>query len=144
MKWMLKMIVVSLALCTCARSQVLAGTIIVNLEGINTSKGGEVYTAIFTKQNFLKFGEQLFGKVTPVSGNHLQIVFENVPAGSYGIASFQHTDGSELLSKNFLGIPKEPLGFSRNPRIRFGPPDFEEVKITIGSTETVRISINMK
>jgi len=144
MKQGLKLIIMGIVLFCFGGSKALAGTIIVNLEGLSTSKSGKAYTALFIKQNFLKSDEQYLGSIIPVTSNKAQIIFENVPAGSYGIASFQDIDGSEDLSKNFLGIPKEPMGFSRNPRIRFGPPDFEDVKITIRSNETVQITINMK
>ncbi len=123
---------------------IFGGTIIVNLEGISTTKGGKVYTAVFDQKNFLKFGEHIFGNIKPVTANQAQVVFENVPAGSYGIATFQDVDGNEDLSKNLLGIPKEPMGFSRNPRIMFGPPNFKEAEIIIQSNETVQITIKLK
>lgn len=144
MRRILKLVILSVGFCLLLSVKANAGTIIVNLEGIKTSKGGKVFTAVFVKQTFLKFGQHLFGNIKAVSASQTQIVFEGVPAGTYGIATFQDTDGSEDLSKNFLGIPTEPMGFSRNPRIMFGPPDFEEAEISLKSNETVQITINLK
>ncbi len=144
MKKNIQLIVLSFVLASTAVTRVWAGTIIVNLEGLSTTKGGMVYTAVFLEKNFLKFGQHVFGNVKPVTANQTQIVFEHVPAGTYGIATFQDIDGSENLSKNLLGIPKEPMGFSRNPRIRFGPPDFKDAEISLGSNETVEVTIKMK
>lgn len=144
MKQILKLTLLSLVWSSITVPSGFAGTIVVNLEGLSTSKGGKVYTAIFIKQNFLKFGEHLLGNIKPVTANSTQIIFDNVPAGSYGIAAFQDVDGSEDLSKNFFGIPKEPMGFSRNPRILFGPPGFVETEITVNSNQTVQITIQMK
>jgi uncharacterized protein (DUF2141 family) len=144
MNWRLGLIIIGLILVLFNAKRSFAGTIIVNIDGIIPSKGGKIYTAIFTKQNFLKFGEQVFGNIQAVTTSGIQIVFDNVPEGSYGVASFQDSDGSEDLTKNFFGVPTEPMGFSRNPRIRFGPPAFEDVEITVGLKETVQITIQMK
>lgn len=35
------------------------------------------------------------------------------------------SNAQQTLSTNFIGIPKEPYGFSNNPGSAFGLPDFE-------------------
>ena len=42
-----------------------------------------------------------------------------------------------------MAIPREGFGFSRNPRIRMGPPSFEEVRFEVSGTG-VRQTIQMK
>lgn len=42
------------------------------------------------------------------------------------IAVFQDINGDGKLTKNALGLPMEPYGFSNNARSRFGPPPFNE------------------
>ena len=42
-----------------------------------------------------------------------------MPFGEYAIAGFQDLDGNGVLTGNFLGIPKEPVGFSGDSKIRF-------------------------
>mgnify|MGYP003312824800 CR=1 FL=1 len=49
-----------------------------------------------------------------------------VPFGEYAIAGFQDLDGNGVLTGNFLGIPKEPVGFSGDAKIRFGPPKWND------------------
>ncbi len=46
--------------------------------------------------------------------------------GTYAISIFHDIDGDDELNKNFFGIPTEPFGFSNNPRMTFGPPNFKE------------------
>lgn len=52
------------------------------------------------------------------------------PTGPSAIAVFQDLDGDGRLSKNLLGIPVEPYGFSGGARGIFGPPDFKEALVT--------------
>ena len=47
------------------------------------------------------------------------------------IAVFQDLDGNGVLTKNGLGIPTEPYGFSNNARGTFGPPSFGKAQFTV-------------
>ena len=62
--------------------------------------------------------------------------------GVYALAVIHDENGNGRLDK-FMGIPREGFGFSRNPRIRMGPPRFEEVRFELG-TGRVRQSVQIK
>jgi outer membrane protein len=47
-----------------------------------------------------------------------------------------------VLDKNFIGIPKEPLGISRRYRPK-GPPSFERARLTIPEDATVPVDIEI-
>jgi len=66
-----------------------------------------------------------------------QMRLSGVSPGSYAVSVFHDENANRKLDK-FAGIPKEGFGFSRNPRIRFGPPRFDRVSIelTPGFTRT--------
>lgn len=74
----------------------------------------------------------------------MQIVFDKVPPGTYGVVSFQDINKDKQLASNFVGYPTEPIGFSRDAQIRFGPPDFDDAKISIEANKTVSIDIHLK
>jgi uncharacterized protein (DUF2141 family) len=57
--------------------------------------------------------------------------FAAVPPGDYAIAAFHDENGNARLD-TLAKVPREGFGFSRNPPIRFGPPRFEEVRVTVG------------
>ena len=57
--------------------------------------------------------------------------FEGLPEGDYAISGFHDEDGDGELKKNFLGIPQEPIGLSRDARGRFGPPEFSDAVFTL-------------
>jgi uncharacterized protein (DUF2141 family) len=120
------------------------GTVVINVQQIQSDKGGEVSAGIFKKENFPKVGKQMIGAEKPVTGNSLQIIFEKVPVGEYGVVAFQDIDKNKDLKTNFVGFPKEPIGFSNNAIIKLGPPDFDEAKVKVEAGKTLTLSITLK
>jgi uncharacterized protein (DUF2141 family) len=71
------------------------------------------------------------------------ITFSQLPHGSYGIAAFHDENSDFQLNTNFLGIPKEGIGFSNNPIIWTGGPDYETMKFSF-TPEQNTIAIRIK
>lgn len=120
------------------------GKVILNVQGIQVSKGGEISAGIFKNENFPKVGKQFIGKEIAVSTEQMQIVFDNVPIGIYAMVAFQDIDKNKKLKSNFVGFPTEPIGFSRDARIKLGPPDFNDTKVEIQQGKTLTISIILR
>lgn len=53
-----------------------------------------------------------------------------VPAGDYAIAIIHDENGNGKLD-TFAGIPREGVGFSRNPVLRFGAPAFRSASFPV-------------
>lgn len=67
--------------------------------------------------------------------------FANLPAGEYAVAIVHDENGNNKLD-TFAGIPKEGIGFSRNPSFSFGPPSFDRVLFVAqgaGTSQRVKI-----
>jgi uncharacterized protein (DUF2141 family) len=127
-----------------ARVNAQTGRLIVNVQNIDNAKGGELSTGIFIKENFPKVGKQLLASVNNVTASQMQIVFDKVPMGNYGVVSFHDVDKDKKLKSNLVGYPLEPIGFSRDAKIKFGPPDFDDAKITIEPNKTLTINIILR
>lgn len=56
--------------------------------------------------------------------------FEGLSPGGYALALIHDANGNGRLD-TFAGIPREGFGFSRNPRIRFGPPGFAAARFVM-------------
>ncbi|MCF8706780.1 DUF2141 domain-containing protein [Rhizorhapis sp. SPR117] len=70
------------------------------------------------------------------------IVFPALPEDVYALSVLHDENANDRLD-TFLGIPKEGIGFSRNPRLHFGPPRFSAVELD--SADGARLSqIKMK
>ena len=62
--------------------------------------------------------------------------------GAYAV-SVLHDENRNGELETFLGIPREGFGFSRNPRVRFRAPGFEQVRMNFPAGFT-RLSIRMQ
>jgi uncharacterized protein (DUF2141 family) len=63
-----------------------------------------------------------------------------VEAGAYAISIFQDENRNGELDSNFIGIPKEPYGFSNNLK-KMRPPSFEEALFEYEANEVVEINL---
>ncbi|MFA6014281.1 MAG: DUF2141 domain-containing protein [Gallionellaceae bacterium] len=70
-------------------------------------------------------------------------LIKNVPAGKYAVAVFADLNGNGELDSNFVGIPKEPVGISRNAQGKFGPPKFSDAVFAVGDGVTA-LAIELK
>ena len=81
------------------------------------------------------------GSIQPAGPEDFTATFK-LPDGTYAVGVFHDVDGDEALSKNFLGIPTEPFGFSNNVRGRFGPPSFKDASISITADMAIIIALD--
>ncbi|UZK71064.1 DUF2141 domain-containing protein [Sphingomonas sp. S1-29] len=63
--------------------------------------------------------------------------FDALPHGNYAIAVF-HDENANRKLDTFAGIPREGFGFSRNPRIGFGPPRFSAARFAFGNDAQIQ------
>lgn len=93
-------------------------------------KKGVINLSVYTSEStYMKSTNKKY-KLEMLDGENKQIIIENLCINeNYSIAAFLDENDNGKLDKNFLGIPKEPYGFSKNVKGMFGPPDFEETKI---------------
>lgn len=125
-----------------ARAQ--GGTVVLKISGIDPTLGGEVTAGLFLKENFPVVGKSSFGGVVAAHSSTVEVVLVDVKPGDYGIAAFHDIDRDKKLKTNFVGLPKEPIGFSNDARITFGPPSFEDARITVKANETITLSITLR
>jgi uncharacterized protein (DUF2141 family) len=71
------------------------------------------------------------------------VTFSKLNSGSYAVAVFHDLNGDRQLNRNSLGMPTEGYGFSRNPVVRTGPPQFGAAAIVLAGPST-QIQIRMQ
>ena len=120
------------------------GKVSIEVTGINPDKGGILKVGLYKENDFPVIGKEFAGKDIEVDNGKMTADFIDIPGGKYAVAVFQDVNYDGKLSANFLGIPTEPYGFSKNKFGTFGPPDFKEVSFEIKEDNTVTITINMK
>src|SRR5262249_7384836 len=108
-----------------------AGELAIEVSGINPQRG-KGYVARYDRPGtFPIFRHPPGGQVVASADQHLILHFKDLPPGQYAAAAFQDFNGNGRLDKNFLGIPKEPYGFSNSARGSTGPPKFAEAAMTL-------------
>jgi uncharacterized protein (DUF2141 family) len=136
--------ILTLLFITCFQAFSQQGKVVVKVNGIDVKNGGELSVGFFSKDNFPKVGKQSFGKTKEISAESAEIVFEQVPVGEYGIAIFQDIDRNKTLKTNFVGLPTEPIGFSNDARMKFGPPSFADAKITVENGKILNLVVKLR
>lgn len=68
--------------------------------------------------------------------------FTNVPPGDYAIAAL-HDENQDGKVNMALGIPREGVGFSRSPRLKFSAPKFAAVRFPVAA-EPVTMAIRLQ
>ena len=63
-------------------------------------------------------------------------IFENLVPGSYAVSAFHDANEDREFNRNFVGMPAEGFGFSRNPEALTGPPDFGDAVVLVAGAET--------
>ena len=90
-----------------------ADTLRVTVNGVKAGEGSlRVAVCDEANRNDFPDGKFLLDAVVPATGNRMTVEFSDVDQGEYAVAVFQDLNENETLDKNFLGIPKEPYGFS--------------------------------
>ena len=100
------------------------GKLTVTVKNIKDA-GGSVMVGLFDAEDeFLK--NPKFGQSVKARSGEVTVVFEGVPAGDYAISVIHDSNENEELDSNFLGMPTEGFGFSKDVMGMFGPPSFEK------------------
>lgn len=66
-----------------------------------------------------------------------------LPFGEHAITLFVDFNGNKKIDKNFLGIPKEPYGFSNNVIGNMSAPTFDQAKFVISGPTTQNIKLRI-
>lgn len=119
-----------------------AGDLKVEITGLRSS-GGFVLLSLFNQEDgFPSDANKAYRKdKKSITGNKVSFEYKNLPAGTYAIALLHDENGNLKMDTKFLGLPKEGYGFSRDPKLRFGPPAFKNASFEHTSDQTIAVSM---
>ncbi len=106
------------------------------------SDAGSVRVAVCPQAYFLKPTCPYVGHA-PARRGVVVVSIEAVPPGVYAVQAHHDANGDGRINRNFLGIPVEGIGFSRDAPMRFGPPRFADAAVSIGGA-LVKLDITLK
>lgn len=119
------------------------GEVDVRVEGLRSAKG--LIRACLTRnpRYFPKCEDDPVARRTSipaVTGAHFS--FGALAPGDYALLIL-HDENSNARVDKTLGIPREGVGFSRNPRLFMGPPSFDSVRFPVAQVPVTQV-IHMK
>ncbi|BCS96287.1 hypothetical protein DSLASN_19190 [Desulfoluna limicola] len=77
----------------------------------------------------------------PLDGRDLYLI-EEIPAGEYALLVYYDENNNGKIDKNFIGIPKEPLGFSNRYEPK-GPPSYSRAAFVLEEEETRHFDVTL-
>jgi len=121
----------------------LTGEIHLMVEGIKTLEGN-IGVLVFNKEEGFPLSpdKAILDLEIKVTSKTMKINLGKLPYGNYAIALVQDVNSNKTFDKNFIGIPKEPFGFSNNKSILFGLPNFNEASVSLAK-ETEETTIRL-
>lgn len=119
------------------------GAVIVSVTGLRSEKG-LVRACLTADQRFFPNCEKdpHALKASAPANEPVRIRFPAMPSGNYAVTVL-HDENSNGKVDMLFGIPREGVGFSRNPTFSFGPPRFSAARFALGR-EDVTLNVTMK
>ena len=133
MSWL--KLVFSVALLTSSSLSYAAelGTLTLRIKDIPDAQGHIAYAVFSSARGFpdepslaIKRGYEAIS-----TSHEVMLSIPNLTYGEYAVSLYQDRNDDHELNKNFFGIPTEPIGFSKNPSVKYGPPKFEQARFSV-------------
>ena len=95
-------------------------------------KDEKLYLAVYQDPDrFLDRDAWVAGKTVPVTIPVTTVVFDDLPSGPTAISGFIDIVGDANLTRNFIGLPEEPWGFSNDISIFLSRPTFDKAMVDL-------------
>lgn len=118
--------------------------IVAIVRGLRNDRG-HVRGGIYDSQDgFPDTGRELTTCRGPIVSGVARCRFENMPAGRYAIGMMHDEDADGVFDKNFLGIPEEGYGFTRDAHGGLGAPSFESAAFDYDGRSVRATTINIR
>ncbi|MBM4022921.1 MAG: DUF2141 domain-containing protein [Planctomycetes bacterium] len=126
----------STALVLASFSHAHAATLEIVVSGLKRPEGRVRIAVWASPATFLKDPLRATEVAVPEGADSLRVRFEDLPPGKVAASVIHDLNGNQRLDTGFGGIPKEPYGFSRAARGRFGPPSFDDAAFEVAEPFT--------
>ncbi len=113
-------------------AQPLAQPLSMDLQGLRSTKGRILVCVTRSPDYFPDCTHDPDRRHFTVAATTDAIPLGSLVAGDYAIAIIHDENGNGKLD-TFAGIPREGVGFSRNPAMTFGPPKWEAARFHVAS-----------
>ncbi|MCX7551956.1 DUF2141 domain-containing protein [Xanthomarina sp. F2636L] len=115
--------------------------LIVNIQNIQSLQGDILIGVYNSEEGFL--GDETVIKEYKITVNKTteSFIITDLPIGNYAISLFHDENSDGVCNLNFIGIPKEPYGFSNNYKPKFSAPKFKDCKFSLLKNQELDIKL---
>ncbi|HEY5070419.1 MAG TPA: DUF2141 domain-containing protein [Caulobacteraceae bacterium] len=118
-----------------------AAMVEVSVNGVTDARG-HIRVDLCTRDTFLKPSCPYSGAAEAMTGS-TTVKIAGVPPGQYAIQAFHDETDQGVVHQNFLGIPREAIGFSNDAPVHLRGPSFADAAFTV-ERGMQRISIRLR
>lgn len=119
-----------------------ATTLTVKVDGLR-HKTGQVCLRIYSSEKGFPISNtsEVQSGCTRITGSSITKQFYGLKPGTYAVAVVDDQNGDNKLNRDFLGIPKEGFGISKNPTVSIltGVPKFRDASFVLQKNTTINI-----
>jgi uncharacterized protein (DUF2141 family) len=123
-----------------ASGQAAANDLTIIVRGVRDARG-VVRVDVCDKANF-QTDKCPFKAEAPSMPGEVVIEIRDLPPGIYAVQAFQDADNDGEMQQNFLGIPREGVGFGNGAKIGMSAPSFEASSTDVtGPSATTEVTL---
>lgn len=137
--WLLALVMLS---ATGAGPEARMQPLSIEVQGLRSMKGNILICVTRDAAHFPDCRDDPERRHFSIAASDAPVALGQLAPGSYAIAIIHDENGNGKLD-TFAGIPREGVGFSHNPAIRFGAPSFRSAQFAIAGN-AVRQDIKIK
>ena len=116
------------------------GSIIVDVSGVRSDQG-LVRVSVCPRKQFL--GDCPWFASAPAHSGDVSVIVPGVPPGRYAVQAFHDADGDGKLARNWIGMPREGVGFSNDAMAHLTYPRFSVAGFDHG-TATQHVAVRVR
>jgi uncharacterized protein (DUF2141 family) len=112
----------------------------VSVSGVRSAEG-LVRVMVCPKEFFLKACP--WTASVPARAGQVTVVVNGVPPGQYAVQAYHDADSNDKLAQNWIGIPREGIGFSNDAMSHLTRPRFSVAAFAHGAARQ-RIAVTVR
>jgi uncharacterized protein (DUF2141 family) len=126
-----RVLLLALFMLVPASAACCAATLTVKVENLDP-KGGILSLSLYDEASWSREPDApVTSANVPAVSPETTITFEGVKPGIYGVKTFQDVNRNGKFDQNWIGLPLEHYGFSRDARPLFSAPGFNRTEFTV-------------
>ena len=137
----MKTIVLFLFVLLSQVSSEVSDELVIQVSNIKEVKGDIVVSLYNKADDFPKSGRFCKKVSFPIKGKTVTCRLKGIAKGEYAIAIYHDINSDSKFNQNFIGLPLEAYGFSKNARPKFSAPDYDEVKFNFPEENNFKIAL---